>query len=73
LDVPFLPSAAQSRRIEPFFPLSHGILQVDNRRIILGIVYVIKHGLMWRDAPRGYGPHKTIPRQRQWHRFEVVI
>lgn len=25
-----------------------------------GIVYVIKHGLMWRDALKGYGLHKTI-------------
>jgi transposase len=38
------------RRIEPFFPLSHGIPRVDDRRIISGIVYVIKHGLMWRDG-----------------------
>jgi len=60
VDVPFLLSEAQMRRIEPFFPLSHGIPRVDDRRIVSGIVYVIKHGLMWRDAPKGYGPHKTI-------------
>jgi putative transposase len=24
---------------------------------------VIKHGLMWRDAPTAYGPHKTIHNQ----------
>jgi len=52
MDVPFLLSKAQMRRIEPFFPLSHGIPRVDDRRIVSGIVYVIKHGLMWRDAPR---------------------
>ena len=50
----------QMRWIEPFFPLSDGIPRVDDRRIVSGIVYVIKHGLMWRDAPKGYGPHKTI-------------
>lgn len=60
MDVPFLLSKAQMRRIEPFFPLSHGIPRVDDRRIVSGIIYVIKHGLMWRDAPKGYGPHKTI-------------
>jgi hypothetical protein len=43
-------SKAQMRRIEPFFPLSHGIPRVDDRRIVSGIIYVIKHGLMWRDA-----------------------
>ena len=46
--------------IEPFFPLSHGVPKVDDRRIVSGIICVIKHGLMWRDAPKAYGPHKTI-------------
>ncbi len=41
MDVPFLLSRAQMRRIEPFFPLSHGIPRVDDRRIVSGIVYVI--------------------------------
>ena len=56
----WLLSEAQIRRIEPYFPLSHGIPRVDDRRIVSGIIYVIRGGLMWRDAPRGYGPHKTI-------------
>lgn len=53
-------SEAQMRRIEPYFPLSHGIARVDDRRVISGIVFVIRNGLRWRDAPPGYGPHKTI-------------
>ena len=56
----FLLSEAQMRRITPFFPLSHGVARVDDRRVISGIVFVIKNGLRWRDAPQGYGPHKTI-------------
>ena len=56
----FLLSAAQMRRIEPYFPLSHGIARVDDRRVISGIIFVIRNGLRWRDAPSGYGPHKTI-------------
>ena len=72
MDVPFLLSKAQMRRIEPFFPLSHGIPRVDDRRIVSGIVYVIKHGLMWRDAPKGYGPYKTIyNRFIRWSRLGV--
>ena len=72
MDVPFLLSEAQMRRIEPFFPLSHGIPRVDDRRIVSGIIYVIKHGLMWRDAPKGYGPHKTIyNRFIRWSRLGV--
>jgi putative transposase len=34
--------------------------RVDDRRVVSGIVYVIKHGLQWKDAPAGYGPHKTL-------------
>jgi transposase len=48
----FLLSEAQMRRIEGFFPLSHGIARVDDRRVVSAIVFVIKNGLRWRDAPR---------------------
>jgi putative transposase len=48
----FLLSEAQMRRIEPFFPLSHGVPRVDDRRVISGIIFVIRNGLRWRDAPR---------------------
>jgi transposase len=40
--------------------LAHGVPRVDDRRVISGIVYVIKHGLQWKDAPKDYGPHKTL-------------
>ena len=53
-------SEAQMRRIEPYFPLSHGVPRVDDRRVISGIIFVIRNGLRWRDAPKDYGPHKTI-------------
>ena len=57
---PMLLSEAQMRRIEPYFPLSRGRARVDDRRVLSGIVYVIRNGLMWRDAPTAYGPHKTF-------------
>ncbi|EFL89922.1 transposase, IS4 family protein [Ahrensia sp. R2A130] len=53
-------SLAQMRRIEPFFPLSHGVPRVDDRKVVSGIVFVIRNGLRWRDAPTAYGPHKTL-------------
>ena len=52
-------SRAQMRRIEAYFPLAHGVPRVDDRRILSGIVFVIRNGLRWRDAPPAYGPHKT--------------
>ena len=56
----FLLSERQLARIAPYFPLSHGIPRVDDRRVISGIIYVIRNGLQWKDAPKPYGPHKTL-------------
>jgi putative transposase len=68
----WLLSEAQMRRIEPYFPMSHGIPRVDDRRIVSGIVFVIRNGLRWRDAPPAYGPHKTIyNRFIRWSRLGV--
>ncbi len=65
-------SKAQMRRIEPYFPLSHGVPRVDDRRVISGIIFVIRNGLRWRDAPKDYGPHKTIyNRFIRWSRLGV--
>jgi transposase len=66
-------SEAQMRRIEPYFPLSHGVPRVDNRRVISGIIFVIRNGLRWRDAPAEYGPSKTIyNRLIRWSRMGVL-
>ena len=56
----FYLSSEQLERIKPFFPLSHGVSRVDDLRVLSGIIYVIKHGLQWKDAPREYGPYKTL-------------
>ena len=53
-------SEAQMRRIEPYFPLSHGMPRMEDRRVLSGVVFVIRNGLRWRDAPADYGPPKTI-------------
>jgi putative transposase len=72
VDELFMLSEAQMRRIAPYFPLSHGIPRVDDRLIVSAIIFVIKNGLRWRDAPRAYGPHKTIyNRFIRWSRLGV--
>ena len=53
-------SQVQLAKIEQYFPLAHGIPRVDDRRVISGIIFVIRNGLRWRDAPPDYGPHKTL-------------
>src|SRR5579875_566747 len=65
-------SRAQMRRIERFFPRWRGLPRVDDRRVISGIIYVIRYGLQWKDAPRGYGPPKTLyNRFIRWSRLGV--
>jgi transposase len=65
-------SDAQMQEIAPYFPLSHGVPRVDDRRIVSGIIFVIRNGLRWRDAPKDYGPHKTIyNRFIRWSRMGV--
>lgn len=62
----------QLDRIKPYFPLSHGVPRVDDLRVVSGIIHVIKRGLQWRDAPREYGPPKTLyNRFVRWSRMGV--
>ena len=68
----FLLSKAQMARISSHFPLSHGVPRVDDRRVVSGIIYVIRNGLQWKDAPKAYGPHKTLyNRFIRWSRMGV--
>ena len=65
-------SEAQMLRISPHFPLSHGIPRVDDRRVLSGIIFVIRNGLRRCDAPKDYGPPKTIyNRFIRWSRMGV--
>ncbi len=57
----------QMSRLQPFFPRSHGKPRVDDRRVLSGIIFVNRNGLRWRDAPREYGPAKTL--YNRWKRW----
>ena len=60
-------SDAQMARLEPFFLKSHGKPRVDDRRVLSGIIFINRNGLRWRDAPKEYGPHKTL--YNRWKRW----
>jgi len=52
---------AQFAKIAPHLPTdTRGKPRVDDSRVISGIVHVVKSGCRWCDAPRDYGPHKTL-------------
>jgi transposase len=51
----------QWRQIEPHLPKDvRGKQRVDDRRVISGIVHVLKSGCRWCDCPPEYGPSTTI-------------
>lgn len=51
----------QFGRLEPHLPCdTRGKPRVDDRRVISGIVHVLKSGGRWADAPPVYGPRKTL-------------
>ena len=54
-------SDEQWKRIEPHLPTDvRGVERVDDRRVISGIVHVLKSGCRWCDCPPDYGPPTTI-------------
>ena len=51
----------QFARLEGLLPTNtRGKPRVDDRRVISGIVHVLKSGGRWVDAPETYGPRKTL-------------
>ena len=51
---------SQLVRLEPFFPKSRGKPRVDDKRLLVGIIFFNHNGLRWRDAPAAYGLRKTL-------------
>jgi transposase len=58
----------QWAKIDPFLPKNRpGAKRVDDRRVISGIVHVLKSGCRWKDCPELYGPSTTVyNRFRRW-------
>jgi len=63
-------SDSEWARIEPLMPRGRrGAHRVDDRRVISGIVYMLRSGARWRDCPAAYGPYTTIyNRFNRWSR-----
>ena len=58
---------AQMARLEPYLPKYHGRPRVDDKCVLSGIIFINRNGLRWRDAPKEYGPHKTL--YNRWKRW----
>jgi len=66
-------SDAEWKRIEPLMPHGRrGAHRVDDRRIISGIMQMLRSGARWRDCPPDYGPYTTVyNRFNRWSRQGV--
>jgi len=54
--------------IKPLLPTNQpGARRVDDRRVISGIIHVLKSGCRWKDCPAVYGPPTTI--YNRFHRW----
>jgi transposase len=70
-------SEAEWGKIGPLMPRGRrGAHRVDDRRVISGIVHMLRSGARWRDCPAAYGPYTTVyNRFNRWSRqgiwFEI--
>jgi transposase len=68
-------SNEQWERIEPLFPKANtkrGRPAQDNRRLVNGILWVLRTGAPWRDMPERYGKWTTIySRFQRWRKAAV--
>jgi transposase len=54
--------------LEPLLPRNQpGARRVDDRRVISGILHVLRSGCPWRDCPAEYGPYTTV--YNRFHRW----
>jgi transposase len=67
-------SEEERARIEPLPRVRKGARRVDDRRVISGIVHMLKSGARWRDCPPEYGPYTTIyNRFNRWSRQGIWL
>ena len=64
--------------IDPLLPKVYaGARRKDDRRIISGIIHVLRSGCRWIDCPAVYGPHTTVyNRFNRWSRrgrFQAIF
>jgi len=58
----------QWRAIAPLLPHNQpGARRVDDRRVLSGIIHILKVGCRWQDCPAIYGPPTTI--YNRFHRW----
>ena len=63
-------SEEQMARLRPHFSKSHGVPRDDDRRVLSRVIFINRIGLRWCDAPKEYGPPKTL--YNRWKRWSDI-
>ena len=68
-------SDGEWERLEPLLPRGRrGAHRVDDRRVISGIMHMLRSGARWRDCPAEYGPYTTVyNRFNRWSRQGIWL
>jgi len=68
-------SDAEWARLEPLLARGRkGAHRVDDRRVISGIMHMLRSGARWRDCPAEYGPYTTVyNRFNRWSRQGIWL
>ena len=56
----------QIARLRPYFPKGHGVPFIDDRRVLIGIIFINRNGLRCCDTPKKYGTSKAL--YNRWKR-----
>jgi transposase len=66
---------AQWARLEPLLPPKKpktGRINHDHRKVVNGILWILRTGAPWYDLPRRYGKHKTVSsRYYRWRQAGI--
>ena len=59
--------------VKPMLPnKSRGVPRVNDRRVLNGILWVLRSGAPWRDLPENFGPYTCNNRFVSWRRDQIM-
>jgi transposase len=59
--------------VKPMLPNKpRGVPRVNDRRVLNGILWVLRSGARWRDLPENFGPYTCYNRFVRWRRDQIM-
>lgn len=61
------------KRIQHLFSKPRGVARSDDRKLVSGIIHVIRNGLRWRDAPSDWATQGAVQAMGQVGNFAGIL